>query len=747
MSLFQNFKGTMQTDFLVGGPAGIMLRKVSGGFEVRNSDGSALEDITADNLIANTSVQTDTINEKTSDAGVTVDSVLIKDGKVDGVDVSDLDTTVTNHIADTNNPHAVDKTDVGLGNVQNVDQTNASNLSSGTVSETLLPTGIDATKIADGSVSNAEFQYLGGVTSAIQTQLDAKATDSLVVHLAGAETITGVKTFDNGLKTDTISEETLDNGVVVDGVTLKDGLVNGVDVTSLAVDNTVIKKDGSVAFTGDQSMGNNRLTNLAAPVDPNDAARLADVQAAAAGIIAKAACLVATTDNITDLAAGAPDTVDGVALSVGDRILVKEQTTQTQNGIYVVDVVGTGSNGKWSRATDFDGTPTAEVQGGNLVFVEQGTLNSNTSFYLTGQGELTVGTDNLIFIVYSRVENIVAGDALSRTGTRLDVNVDDVTVEVATDALQVKDLGISTAKIANDAVDKTKIAADVAGNGLGQNVDGSLEINVDGTTIEIATDAIQIKDGGVTNAKVATGIDATKIADGSVSNAEFQYLGGVTSAIQTQLDAKATDSLVVHLAGAETITGVKDFSAGLKADTISESTATAGVTIDGLLIKDGVVRGLDVDIANTTAETSVQDADTILIYDTSAGANRQMTRANFLSGIAAANGISKHIKFSVGTSDASSSNSIPTNAIVKAVYVKVTTPYSGGGTLQVIVDGTTTDTEIQATTENYPQTANVYKSEPIVDVTEGGAVKAVVGGTPATGAADVIVEYVEQFLA
>ena len=149
--------------------------------------------------------------------------------------------------------------------------------------------------------------------------------------------------------------------------------------------------------------------------------------------------MVATTDNITDLAAGAPNTVDGVALSVGDRILVKEQTIQTQNGIYVVDVVGTGSNGKWSRAKDFDGTPTAEVQGGNLVFVEQGTLNSNTSFYLTGQGELTVGTDNLIFIVYSRVENIVAGDALSRTGTRLDVKL---MMLQYVHALQVKDLGL-----------------------------------------------------------------------------------------------------------------------------------------------------------------------------------------------------------------------------------------------------------------------------------------------------------------
>ena len=75
-----------------------------------------------------------------------------------------------------------------------------------------------------------------------------------------------------------------------------------------------------------------------------------------------------------------------------------------------------------------------------------------------------------------------------------------------------------------DAVDKTKIAADVAGNGLGQNVDGSLEINVDGTTIEIATDAIQIKDGGVTNAKVATGIDATKIADRFSFKYEFNSL-------------------------------------------------------------------------------------------------------------------------------------------------------------------------------------------------------------------------------
>lgn len=87
---------------------------------------------------------------------------------------------------------------------------------------------------------------------------------------------------------------------------------------------------------------------------------------------------------------------------------------------------------------------------------------------------------------------------------KLDVDVDASTIEVSgSNKVQVKDLGITTGKIANDAVDKTKINSDVAGNGIVQNVDGSLELNPDNATLEIVSgEVLQVKDNGITEAKL-----------------------------------------------------------------------------------------------------------------------------------------------------------------------------------------------------------------------------------------------------
>lgn len=210
-----------------------------------------------------------------------------------------------------------------------------------------------------------------------------------------------------------------------------------------------IKKDGSVAFTADQSMGNMKLTNLGAPVSANDAARLVDIQNSAAGISAKDAVRVATTGNIT--LSGA-QTIDGVSVVAGDRVLVKDQTTANQNGIYVA------AAGAWSRAADADSS--AEVKSGMFVFVCEGTTLADSGWILSTDGTITLGTTSLTFVQFSTAGNILPGTGMSKTGNTLNVNtasssrivVNSTNIDLAT-VITGATVGNSGANVANITFD------------------------------------------------------------------------------------------------------------------------------------------------------------------------------------------------------------------------------------------------------------------------------------------------------
>lgn len=107
------------------------------------------------------------------------------------------------------------------------------------------------------------------------------------------------------------------------------------------------------------------------------------------GVVWLAAVRAATTANIT---LSGTQTIDGIALGVGDRVLVKDQTTGSQNGIYVV------ASGSWTRATDFDTASQAEISTGKSVFTSDGTTNGGTQWTLSTTGTITVGTTALSFI-------------------------------------------------------------------------------------------------------------------------------------------------------------------------------------------------------------------------------------------------------------------------------------------------------------------------------------------------------------
>lgn len=211
--------------------------------------------------------------------------------------------------------------------------------------------------------------------------------------------------------------------------------------------------------SGTVNFNSSRLTNLLEPVDPQDAATKYYVDASRSGLDVKQSVRVATTGPIT---LSNIQTIDGVSLVAGDRVLVKDQASAAANGIYVV------ASGAWSRSTDAD--EPAEVTANMFFFVEEGTVNSDSGWVLTSNNPLTIGTDPLVFSQFSGAGSIIAGDGLSKTGNTLSVNVANG-IEIASDNVQ--------------------LASTVAGDGLTY---ASGVLNVVGTTnrISVSVNAIDI---------------------------------------------------------------------------------------------------------------------------------------------------------------------------------------------------------------------------------------------------------------
>ena len=271
---------------------------------------------------------------------------------------------------------------------------------------------------------------------------------------------------------------TLGSSVLTLGTTTTD--IAG--LTSLVVDDITINGQTITTTAGnkDITLTPHGTGTIIVPSGYEDRAGFTDnslankmyVDQVAQGLDTKPSCKLATTTNLTatysngSLGVGATLTnsgtqatltLDSTAANLDDRILVKDQTTRTQNGIYVVtNVGGVSSNWVLTRATPED--QPAELSGGAFVFVEEGVLNANNGYTFTHTGQPTFGTTNLDVSQFSGAGQITAGAAMSKDGNQLDVEVDDSSIEVSSDALRVKALGIQDSMIANSTITTAKIA-------------------------------------------------------------------------------------------------------------------------------------------------------------------------------------------------------------------------------------------------------------------------------------------------
>ncbi|MEY3400803.1 MAG: hypothetical protein RLZZ86_406 [Cyanobacteriota bacterium] len=203
---------------------------------------------------------------------------------------------------------------------------------------------------------------------------------------------------------------------------------------SQITDGTILARlAGNETVTGNWTFNNNINVPLV-PTGATNAASKSYVDNLLTGMDWKESVRAASTANVTAtyVATGgtsargqftaAPNTLDGVTLVAGNRILLKNQTTAAQNGIWVVTTAGTGVNGVWDRAADFDSD--AEVTANAAMFVAEGTTNADSAWVLTTNDPITIGGASgtaLAFVQFSGAGQITAGNGLTKTGNTIDV--------------------------------------------------------------------------------------------------------------------------------------------------------------------------------------------------------------------------------------------------------------------------------------------------------------------------------------
>jgi hypothetical protein len=340
--------------------------------------------------------------------------------------------------------------------------------------------------------------------------------------------------------------EDIVGNLVLGGTGIDATYTDGAGTLSIDIDSTVTTNSGTQTLTNktlgsSTALGANldaasyKITNLGTPTASGDAATKAYVDAVSEGLHVHPAANVYVAANVTiSTALEAGDVIDGVTLAEGMRVLVNGQTTQSQNGIYVVQATGGPV-----RAADFD--TAAEIDSGDFIFVSSGTTYGQTGWVQTLK-PATIGTDAISFTQFSGAGTYLAGDGLTLTGTTFSVDVTpssgSASLEIANNALVVK---------AN-----TSDGLEVTGNGLGINNGTGLTFSSGALTFDTANGygvrklAFSVGDGSATSYTVNHALATRDVT--------VQIFENASPYAQVEADVEHTDSnnLTIKFAAAPT---------------------------------------------------------------------------------------------------------------------------------------------------------------------------------------------------
>jgi hypothetical protein len=356
------------------------------------------------------------------------------------------------------------------------------------------------------------------------------------------------------------------------------------------------------------------------PSAATDAANKQYVDNAIQGLDPKPSVRVATTGNILLSAAPNCDSINPVP---GDRVLVKDQTSTSENGIYVA------AGGAWTRALDFNAMSEAASA---YVWVENGLTQADTGWVCTNDGAGALGSTPITFVQFSGAGQIVAGAGLTKTGNTLDVGA-GTGISVAADTVGIANGGVTDAQVA--AANKDGVAATASmrtlGTGAQQAAAGNTGVIAGGTTGQVLTKKTATdydtqwstpSAGGSGPARVTSlpasptdGQEVYYVADatngilwhlrynaGSASAYKWEFVGG--SALRTQVDAKENTTVVSYgnltTVGPDvTVPLVGDYDVSFGAAIISQGTthlSSMGLTVNAA----AVVAGDEASVNNQT---------------------------------------------------------------------------------------------------------------------------------------------------